>query len=205
MQIIYYILVGIAVLFALSCHEYAHAVMAFRLGDDSQRYRGRLTLNPLAHLDPVGTLLLFLVHFGWARPVQIDPRYFKNYRRSILLVGLAGPICNIFLAIIMALPWRLGFADELSPLIGLFLRINVQINLGLAAFNLIPIPPLDGSKVLVGILPGRLSYKFEILENYGTILLILLIATGASGIIMGPIMSVLNLIAYGNLPYGYGL
>lgn len=188
---------ALAVLFALSAHEYAHAAVAQALGDRSQGSAGRLTLNPLAHLDPIGTLLLLFAGFGWAKPVQVNPYAFRSPKTGMIYVSLAGPACNILLAVLFALPFRLGVGGSLSYTVQQFLYLNFYINLVLAAFNLIPIPPLDGSKVLAGVLPGRQAYEFARLEAYGPLLLMLLIVTHVTDYLMNPIMRALQWLVLG--------
>ncbi len=170
-------------------------MMAYRLGDPTAKYQGRLTLNPMAHLDPVGALMLVLFRFGWAKPVIVNPNYFKDRRRGMLLVSLAGPLANIGVAWIFRL--LLGILPSFFSLrIGLVLRqfilLNIALNLGLAAFNLIPIPPLDGSKILAGLLPARYELTFHRVESYGPVLLLVLLFTGLAGRLMSPIMSFLS-------------
>jgi Zn-dependent protease len=149
-----------AVLVALALHEAAHAYTADRLGDPTPRRLGRVTLNPLVHLDPMGTLLLAVVHFGWGKPVPVDPRYFSQPRRDMMLVALAGPLANIATAIIFALSLRL-LDHTLTPLVYAAIDALVLISLLLAVFNLLPIPPLDGSKVLVGLLPDEWAQRYQ--------------------------------------------
>ncbi|MGY8824979.1 MAG: site-2 protease family protein [Candidatus Latescibacterota bacterium] len=149
-----------AVLVALALHEAAHAYTADRLGDPTPRRLGRVTLNPLVHLDPMGTLLLAVVHFGWGKPVPVDPRYFNQPRRDMMLVALAGPLANIATAIIFALSLRL-LDHTLTPLVYAAIDALVLISLLLAVFNLLPIPPLDGSKILVGLLPDEWALRYQ--------------------------------------------
>ena len=138
-----------ALVFSLSFHEFAHAWMAYRLGDSTAARMGRLTLNPMSHLDPIGSLALLLMGFGWAKPVPVDPRYLKNPRQDMVKVAAAGPISNIILAIIAAFVLRLLFdTDLLSNSIKTFFIIFMQINITLAVFNLLPVSPLDGSQIL---------------------------------------------------------
>ena len=173
------------VLFSLSVHEFSHGMVAYRLGDPTAYHAGRLTLNPLSHLDPVGTLMLFLVHFGWAKPVPVDPRFFKNPRRDMLWVALAGPASNMVLAIISGLIIRamnanvgltlsLPFSSQLVTMV----YLSLQINLALAVFNLLPIPPLDGSKILGGLLPPEYDQFLYNLERYGPGVLFALVMFG---------------------------
>ncbi len=165
---------------AVILHEYAHGWVAFRCGDPTAKMAGRLTLNPLKHIDPVGTLilpgLLILLRapivFGWAKPVPIDYGHLRFPRRDIALVALAGPLVNILLAISFSLLLKLN----LSLLLGNFLRISIIINLGLAIFNLLPVPPLDGSRLVLALLPLRAARYFAQLESYGMIILVILLA-----------------------------
>ncbi|HHY33612.1 MAG TPA: site-2 protease family protein [Firmicutes bacterium] len=184
------------ILLSLTVHEYAHAAAANALGDPTAKWQGRLTLNPLAHLDVFGTLALILTQrFGWAKPVPVNPAYFKDWRRGMMVVGVAGPLANVALAFLMALPLRLGIH---MPLWLMRLVISgIVINLGLAAFNLIPIPPLDGSRLLLGVLRGKNLYIYHQLESYGSFILLLLVFSGATRIIMGPIINLLALLVLG--------
>ena len=137
-----------ALVFSLSFHEFSHAWMAYRLGDSTAARMGRLTLNPMSHLDPIGSLALIFMGFGWAKPVPVDTRYLKNPRKDMVKVAAAGPISNIILAIIGALVLRLLFGtDLLSNSVKTFFIIFMQINITLAVFNLLPVPPLDGSQI----------------------------------------------------------
>jgi len=173
------------ILLALSVHEYSHGMVAYRLGDPTAKYAGRLTLNPLSHLDPIGTLMLFLVYFGWAKPVPVDPRHFANPKRDMLWVALAGPASNMFLAFLSGLVIRFINAYPgpfMGSLIGnsfaVMMILSLQINLALAVFNLLPIPPLDGSKVLYGLLPPQYEHVAYNLERYGPGILFGLILLG---------------------------
>ncbi|MFQ6674041.1 MAG: site-2 protease family protein [Fidelibacterota bacterium] len=171
------------ILVALTFHEYAHGRVALRFGDPTAKMSGRLTLNPISHLDPLGTLMLFLVHFGWAKPVPVDPRYFRDPKRDMLWVALAGPAANMVLAFIsgVALSGLLGAGlihSGAGAILATMLSLSLQINLALAVFNLLPIPPLDGSKVLQGLLPYRYEHVAYGLEQYGPWILIGLIVMG---------------------------
>ena len=138
-----------ALVFSLSFHEFAHAWMAYRLGDSTAARMGRLTLNPISHLDPVGSIALLLMGFGWAKPVPVDTRYLQNPKEDMVKVAAAGPISNIILAIIAALALRLLFSTGLiTNSIKTFFIIFMQINITLAVFNLLPVSPLDGSQIL---------------------------------------------------------
>ena len=171
-------LIFLAALFlAISIHEAAHAWAADRLGDPTARFSGRLTLNPFAHLDPLGTLMLLLFGFGWGKPVPVDYYNLRQPRRDAALISLAGPLSNLVLAIFISLVWRLGI--YLSPpsaqILSFFFFPLLQLNLVLGVFNLLPLNPLDGGKILTGLLPSPQSEAVEsFLESYSLILLILL-------------------------------
>ncbi len=194
-------------LLSLSFHEFSHGYVSYLLGDPTAKRQGRLTLNPLAHLDPMGTLVLIITRmFGWAKPVPIDPRHYKDRDKGIILVSIAGPAANFLLAIIFAVLLRLVFARynlvmrgsgifgpaDLSDIVGLvvtMIQTGVFLNIALAIFNLIPIPPLDGSKILRGILPRKYNSIFDSLEGgAGMIILVLLLFTGVLGRIIQPVM-----------------
>ncbi|NLM43155.1 MAG: site-2 protease family protein [Clostridiales bacterium] len=177
-----------AVFIGFSFHEFAHAYVANLLGDDTAKLRGRMTLDPMAHIDPIGIIMLIIFRFGWAKPVPINPYNFKNRKKGTILVSLAGPVMNFFIAFItlliyMTIYYRLGFMNKIIENI----LINIYfINIGLGIFNLIPLPPLDGSKILAGFLPNKVEYNFFRYEQYFYILLILLIFTNSINYILGP-------------------
>lgn len=182
-----------ALMIGFAFHEYAHAWMADRLGDPTPRSMGRLTLNPLAHLDIFGTLMALLYRFGWAKPVQINPRYFKgNPLRGRMLVALAGPVANLIVAFLAMFVWVLVLqwthSSSWSPVLSQVFMAIVLMNLGLGVFNLLPIPPLDGFAVLTGILPGRYAARLWALESYGMILLALVLFTDIVGRILYPVV-----------------
>lgn len=172
---------------AFPIHELAHALTARQLGDDTSERLGRITLNPLAHLDPFGTLLFALTGFGWAKPVPVNTyRLRGNPRTSFAIVALAGPVSNLLLAGLFALLFRLtlSFASRDALLTDVLLfafSVAVQLNIFLAFFNLIPIPPLDGSRLLTALLPDQGQMWMDQLERYGFIILIALSATGVLG------------------------
>jgi Zn-dependent protease len=145
------------ILIALTFHEFAHGWVALKLGDSTASDEGRLTLNPVSHLDIFGTIMLLLGPFGWAKPVPVNPRNFINPKRDLLLVSLAGPVSNIILALLFGYSMRVVmsyYPSLLSEHLNYFLQLSILINIGIAFFNLIPIPPLDGSKILMGLLPN---------------------------------------------------
>ncbi len=167
------------ILIALTVHEFAHAYTAHRLGDPTARMLGRLTLNPLKHLDPLGTIMLFIAQFGWAKPVPVDPHYFRSPKRDMLLVALAGPVSNLLLAFLAGLLLRLGRAEIVPLAYGSIFYVmtymSLIINLSLAFFNLLPIPPLDGSKILRSLLPDHMLANYMRFEAYGPFILLGLI------------------------------
>ena len=180
-------LILILILFvSISFHEYAHGWVAFKLGDPTPKQAGRLSLNPLVHIDPFGTIILPLMllvistrligqplAIGYAKPIPINPYHFKNPKKDTALVGLAGPSMNILIAILLSLLVRIGF-----PLFTPAIVLGVMINLILAIFNLIPIPPMDGSKVLTSLFPKEIAYKYSKIEPYGFFIIILLFTIG---------------------------
>ncbi len=182
-------------LIAMVIHEYAHAQVAVWLGDFTPRLMGRLTLNPKAHVDPIGMLMLFLVHFGWAKPVQINPRNFKNPQRDDILVSLAGPMAN-FLTAFLAMAVYMLLIRVGAPItegVQLVFQMIILYNLGFGVFNLIPLPPLDGSHVLMQILPRDMAYKLAELERYSFLILIVLLMTPVLSMILVPCVSVLSM------------
>lgn len=180
-----------AVFVAIAFHEYAHGKAADLLGDPTPRYQGRLTLNPMAHLDILGMLLFIIVGFGWAKPVQVNPYNLRgNRRQAMMLVALAGPMMNIAIAFVSALILLSGVAQRIPFGVELLYPM-VHLNVVLAAFNLLPIPPLDGSKILSGLLPGSQAAVLDSLEHYGPLLLMLLIVSGFTGVLLGPVIKVI--------------
>jgi Zn-dependent protease len=188
-SILQLIIIAPPLLFSLTVHEFAHGYVAFRLGDQTARALGRLTLNPLKHLDPLGTLAFFVFHFGWAKPVPVNPAYFKNPQKGMLLVALAGPVTNLILAVISAtlartvvllaqsIPYS-ALGEAIFVPLNSMLIASVWINLVLCIFNFLPIPPLDGSRILAGLLPPDLARFYASVERYGFVLLVILAVTG---------------------------
>jgi Zn-dependent protease len=184
-------------LWALSFHEFCHGWAAYKLGDRTAAYQGRLSLNPLHHLDPVGTFMLIFFRFGWAKPVPINSRYFKNPRRDIAIVSFAGPAGNFVSALATGIIYRI-LMETSSALLANFaiktLLLNMLfINIGLGVFNLIPIPPLDGSKVLSVLLPASQLDKYFYLERYGMFIILILVFTHVIDAFIFPII---NFMAY---------
>jgi Zn-dependent protease len=181
------------ILLALTVHEFSHGYVALMMGDPTAKNNGRLTLNPVAHIDPFGFLMLIFAGFGWAKPVPVNPMYFSDRRRGTLLVSLAGPASNIVMAI--ALTVLLGliirFAGNISFTIQQLFLSAISINLVLAVFNLFPIPPLDGSKIVMSLFPSRFEQTFHEMERYSMILLILLLFLGVIRRVLFPIVNVL--------------
>jgi len=197
-------ILSLAVFFsAVVIHEFAHGLVAFWLGDKTAKYAGRLTLNPLAHIDPVGTLLLPIlltiskspVVFGWAKPVPINYWGLRNPKRDILWVGLAGPLSNIAIALILSLVIK----SISLPLILLYLlKQAIVVNLVLAVFNLTPIPPLDGSRVVISLLPANVTGKYASIERHGFIILFVLLYFGFFERAIYPIVKII--LNFLNLP-----
>ena len=186
-------------LIALVIHEYAHAKAADAMGDFTPRMTGRLTLNPRAHIDPIGLVMLLVAHFGWAKPVMINSRNFRDWKKGELLVALAGPAANLIIAFLalaaMAILFKVGLFSEGVRLV---LSMMVLYNINFAIFNLLPLPPLDGSKVLMVLLPGRFAYELMKLERYSFIILIFLMMTPFLTMILIPlqklVLGVFNII-----------
>lgn len=200
------ILFAIPIIFAITVHEVAHGWVANKLGDHTAKLLGRLTLNPFKHVDIVGTIIVpaLLIYlggfiFGWAKPVPVDWRNLKNPRRDMALVAAAGPLANLGMIFIWLGLLKLGtsFANQgmaWGAILALMSRIGIQINLILMVLNFIPIPPLDGSKVLMSFLPPRTAAAFSKMEPYGFFILLALLATGVLSAVMGPIVSFLSQI-----------
>jgi Zn-dependent protease len=184
------------VLFAITVHETAHGWMALQLGDKTAMMLGRLTLNPLKHIDPLGTILIpglmymmagFM--FGWAKPVPITWQNLKQPKRDMVFVAAAGPASNLIMAILWALAIRIGLALGDPGLALVFMGVaGIFINCILMALNLLPLPPLDGGRVMTGLLPGPLAYRFSRIEPYGFFILVGLMVTGLLGVILWPVI-----------------
>ncbi|MBI3991427.1 MAG: site-2 protease family protein [Candidatus Omnitrophica bacterium] len=191
-DIISFLIAIVAFGIALTIHEYSHGRVAYALGDTTAKDAGRLTLNPLAHIDPVGTVIVPLLlaflpphqPFGWAKPVPVNFYNLRNPHRDMIWVGLAGPASNFIMAILISLPLRFNWLSG-SGLFGLFLLTLALINLILGVFNLIPIPPLDGSRVLTGLLPLEYARAYSRLEPFGFIILLAMLWFGLIGNVLG--------------------
>lgn len=189
-------------LFALTIHELAHGLVAASLGDPTARLAGRLTLNPLKHLDPLGTLAFFLIKFGWAKPVPVNPAYFRRPRQDMLWVALAGPVSNLLLALVSALLVKLlqpllqiapgALTQAIVLPLAAMLVASVWINLVLAVFNFLPVPPLDGGRILAGLLPEGMARGLRRVEPYGFVLVLLLSFTGIISQTIVPIVRFAN-------------
>jgi len=178
-----------AVLLAISFHEFCHGYAAKILGDPTAEMQGRLTLNPIKHFDPIGALMLLFVGFGWAKPVPVNTRYFKNFRRDVFIVSIAGIAGNLLTAFVFGLIARFVPLSVLGRGGVLFIRIMILMNVGLAAFNILPIPPLDGSKILYGFIPFEWLKFYYFLERYGFFILLILVFTNLISVLMSPVMS----------------
>ena len=190
------------VIIAITFHEFAHAYVADKLGDDTPRRQGRVTLNPLAHIDPAGFFMLIFVHFGWGKPVEINPTNF-NRKRSMakqeMLVALAGPLMNIIIALILTIilfainTFAPSFTITMTGLIiSLVLQMAISVNIGLGIFNLIPLPPLDGSKIFINILPYKAKTWFQDNIQIFYIIFVVLWVTNLMGYIISPVISVVS-------------
>lgn len=183
---------ALSLIIAVTIHEFAHAFTADKLGDPTPSLQGRVTLNPIAHLDPVGTIMLVLFRFGWGKPVPFDPFNLKHPKRDSALIALAGPASNLILATLLSLTAKLTG----SPILTLISAPLIIMNVNLAIFNLLPVPPLDGSKILYGLLPIDWADEYnDFMRSYGQILLILLILPiGGSSLAINLILPVINLL-----------
>lgn len=183
-----------AVLIAIVLHEWAHGFISYKLGDPSPKVEGRLSLNPLKHLDPVGTLCLLFFRFGWAKPVQVNPNYYKDRKMGMMWTALAGPIMNFiisFLTILIVIIILKLFPNFILTDLGYYvynvLLVTSFLSISLGVFNLIPIPPLDGSKILFAILPEDMYFAYMKYERYGMILLVILLYSGVFSMILSPL------------------
>ncbi len=198
-------------LLAIILHEVAHGYIAEQFGDPTARFLGRLTLNPLKHLDPIGTIAIFIFGFGWARPVPVNPGNFRRPRRDMVWVALAGPATNFLLAALSALVLRgLGLLDatslaeshiyaQVTVPVKMMAGFSLYINALLGTFNLIPVPPLDGGRILIGVLPERQALQLSRLEPFGFVLILFLVFfTDVWSYVLGPIINILVVFLAGN-------
>lgn len=193
-------LLAVPLLLALTFHELAHGAVAYALGDPTAKRAGRLTMNPIRHLDPMGTLVFVVTRMiGWAKPVPVDPRYFRNPAKGMVLVSVAGPLSNFLQAAVFAFILgrmaliRIGPEDEmllkvLEPLMNMA-AIAVTVNLALGFFNLLPIPPLDGSNIVAGLLPREVAARYMAIGRYGIFIIVLLALTGLFGRVLWPLIT----------------
>lgn len=190
--------VVITLMIAFTIHEYAHAYVAYKFGDPTAQRQGRLTLSPLAHLDPFGTLLIFIAGFGWARPVPVNRSYFKRPRLAGVLVSVAGPLSNLVIAFLGTTIWYILLATNAVAALpefyvnGLqdFFNIFVSLNVMLFIFNLLPFPPLDGYRIIEDLAPANIRAKMTQYESYGIIIFLILVITPLDGYIIQPIFAV---------------
>ncbi len=182
-----FILISVSLIISISIHEFSHAFMSNYLGDSTAKNMGRLTINPKAHLDPIGTFFLLFVGFGWGRPVPFNPHNLKNPKRDSALVSLAGPLSNLILAGLLSLISRLFVVEGM---LWFFLYFLVLYNLMLGFFNLIPLGPLDGNKIVFGFLPNKLAIQWIEFQKYSMYILIIMIALGFTGKILGPLVDI---------------
>ncbi len=191
-----------AIIITVTLHELAHGWVSYKFGDPTPKLDGRLSLNPLHHLDPIGTIALLLVGFGWAKPVHIDPRYYKDAKTGIVWTAFAGPLMNFIIAFVAIFLFNLLlkvpvsiFSSEIMTRIFIYLIYLMQytalISLGQAIFNLIPLPPLDGSKILYGVLPDSVYFNIMKYENWLSLILFLVLF---SGVLNGPLVSIRTII-----------
>lgn len=193
----------ITIFLVMPIHEWAHGFVAYKLGDNTAKYSGRLSLNPLKHIDPLGAASMILFRFGWAKPVPVDPRNFKNPKLGMALTALAGPTTNLFAALISMIGLysiyyfsatmvvKDEFAIKMLSFVAAFLMGFVQINVGLAVFNLLPLPPLDGYRILAAFLPDKFIYKYYQYETYIMFAVFFLLFTN---ILTGPLYFLQNLV-----------
>lgn len=187
-----FVLLSVPLLYSIIIHELAHGWVAWRMGDPTAKAAGRLTLNPVRHLDPIGTLMLFIVGFGWAKPVPFNLGYIKDRRKGLILVSSAGVVANTILAFLAFLLYRI-LEPEPSGTVATLLYYMAKINLILAAFNLIPIPPLDGSKILAGFASARVQDTLARIEPYGFFIIIALLFLG----VLNPVVNLLQAVILG--------
>ncbi|MBO0958556.1 site-2 protease family protein [Neobacillus sp. MM2021_6] len=185
--------VAITLIFAFTFHEFAHAYVAYKFGDDTAKKQGRLTLNPIKHLDPFGTILILIAGFGWARPVPVNRFFFKKPRLAGVLVSVAGPLSNLILSVIgFSVAYGLTrFGVEASDNFYDFLEVFIQLNIVLFIFNLLPLPPLDGYRIVEDLAPHHLRAKMTQFEQYGTLIFLIIVITPLSRFTIQPMFQVI--------------
>lgn len=194
LSVIPYVIISLVIAFTF--HEFAHAYVAYKFGDETAKNQGRLTLNPLSHLDPLGTILIFIAGFGWARPVPVNRFFFKNPRLAGILVSIAGPISNLLIAfvgyvmlnllIINGSLYPFAYASELE----MFLNILVSLNITLFIFNLLPFPPLDGYRIIEDLAPRQIRAKLTQFENYGALIFLIIVFTPLDRYLIYPVFNI---------------
>lgn len=188
-----FVIVVVSLLISLTIHEFSHALVAHKLGDSTAKNLGRMTLNPLAHLDPLGTITLLIAGFGWGKPVPVNYYNLRNPKRDAALISLAGPTSNFIIATSLTLLAKVVLLTPFS-IFAAFLYPVILYNLVLGVFNLIPIEPLDGFKIVNGVLPPRLAVQWVQLAPYGIFILLFLIVTGATSKIISPVVTLYTTI-----------
>ncbi|KML42109.1 MULTISPECIES: site-2 protease family protein [Bacillales] len=202
--------VAVTLMIAFTVHEFAHAYMAYKFGDSTAKNQGRLTLNPMQHLDPIGTILIFIAGFGWARPVPVNRFFFKNPRLAGISVSIAGPISNLVMAVLGFFIWYAlagtGLAASFPAFVADFLNIFIQLNLVLFVFNLLPFPPLDGYRIIEDLAPAHIRPKMTRFEAYGSVIFLILVITPLDQYTIQPIFNtVLPVLASGLNDFFYEL
>lgn len=188
-----FIYVAITLVIAFTLHEFAHAFVAYKFGDDTAARQGRLTLNPMKHLDPIGTILIFIAGFGWARPVPVNRFFFKNPRLAGVLVSVAGPLSNLLLVIVALAVWygllAAGFGQSMPDVALEFINVFVYLNTVLFVFNLLPFPPLDGYRIIEDLAPADVRAKLTQYESYGIIIFLILVITPLDQYTISPLFN----------------